>query len=78
MDILISIAPYILAVGVVFLFALARRRRPNAKFPPGPVGLPLVGHLFYFKKDTIDRLRDFHEEFGKTFYLKMGSQDVVM
>ena len=54
--------------------------RPPRKgiLPPGPVGLPFVGHLFHFGKDTFDKLTAYHEEFGKTFYLKMGIHDVIM
>ena len=76
MDFLTSNVPYFVAVAVVLFFLFGRRRR--AVWPPGPVGLPFVGHLFHFGKDTIDKLSKLHSEFGKTFYLKMGTQDVIV
>ena len=66
------------AVVAIGILAVIFGRRRRAVWPPGPVGLPFVGHLFYFGKDTLDKLRDFHDKYGKTFYLKMGAQDVVM
>ena len=66
------------AVVIVFIFSVSFGRRRKANWPPGPVGWPFVGHLFHFGRDALDKLRGFHDKYGKTFYLKMGAQDVVM
>ena len=68
----------VLAVVIVFILSVSFGRRRKAIWPPGPVGWPFIGHLFYFGKDTLDKLRNFHDKFGKTLYFKMGSQDVIM
>ena len=78
MDLFLNInSAYILAAFVTLFFVYSRQRK-KAVWPPGPVGLPFVGHLFHFSKDTLDKLNEFHDKYGKTIYLKMGIQDVIM
>lgn len=67
---------YTLAALIVLAVIFGRRKK--GLFPPGPVGLPYFGHLFYFKINTLDQLRDLHKEYGKTIHLKMAGTDVIM
>ena len=62
----------------IVLLAVVLGGRRKRIWPAGPVGLPLVGHLFHFGADTLDKLEAFHDKYGKSFYLKMGYTDVIM
>ena len=78
MDFLTENSVYILATLVVVLFTYLQKSSSNVIWPPGPIGWPIIGHLLTFGRDTLDKLNEFHDKYGKTIYFKMGSQDVIM
>lgn len=66
----------ICVVILLLLFILTSFRK--GKFPPGPMGLPLIGHLGRFGRNTYDVLHQYHKKYGKNIYLRMGLQDIIM
>src|SRR3954465_3325991 len=44
-------------------------------FPPGPKGLPFVGHLLNFRRDPIGFLQKATRDYGDIVYFRIGSQD---
>jgi cytochrome P450 len=47
-------------------------------FPPGPKGLPFVGHLFAFRRDPIGLLQRLARDYGDLVYFRVGPQDVFL
>jgi cytochrome P450 len=47
-------------------------------FPPGPKGLPVVGHLFAFRRDPIGLLQRLARDYGDLVYFRVGPQDVFL
>ncbi|XP_076336270.1 cytochrome P450 2J6-like [Tachypleus tridentatus] len=61
----------------VFFFLCWLLGRPR-NYPPGPVGLPIVGYLtFLSKKPHLDFI-ELSKKYGNVFSLRLGSQNVVI
>lgn len=48
------------------------------RYPPGPKGAPLIGHLFEFRRDQIAFLMRMAREYGDIVHFKLGSQDIYL
>lgn len=46
--------------------------------PPGPKGMPFVGHLFAFRRDPLRFLRQAAREYGDLVYFRIGPQDAFL
>ena len=44
-------------------------------FPPGPKGLPFIGHVLNFRRDPIGFLQKAARDYGDIVYFRIGSQD---
>jgi len=48
-------------------------RKPHPKFPPGPVGLPILGYVPIFQaKNIIEGLDTLHDKYGDVISLNLG------
>ncbi|XP_053201353.1 cytochrome P450 2C9-like [Panonychus citri] len=48
------------------------------RFPPGPLGFPIVGYLPFIKKDTHKQFTELAQKYGPVFSLRIGSFNVVV
>ena len=64
----LEFAKVVYAVLVVIVLTAIFTRRKKAVWPP----LPLVSHLFYFRKNNLEQLRHLHDMYGqfRTIYPK--------
>lgn len=67
---------YGLVLLVIALVYFNSRRK--GKFPPGPPSLPLIGHVGRFEGNSFSKMHELHKKYGKTIYLRMGMEDVVV
>lgn len=49
-----------------------------APLPPGPASLPLLGHVFDFRKDSLAFLKKTAQAYGDISHFKMGTFSVVL
>jgi hypothetical protein len=45
--------------------------------PPGPWGVPLLGYTPFMPTDNGPKILQLFQKYGKIFYLRLGTQDVV-
>ncbi|XP_078165938.1 cytochrome P450 81Q32-like [Carex rostrata] len=50
----------------------------NKKVPPSPPALPVIGHLYLFKKPLHQTLGSISEKYGPAMFLKFGSRPVLV
>lgn len=55
-----------------------RNRQYDSKYPPGPWGLPLVGHIPFLGKNPMPKLEEYRKQYGDVFSLRLGSYRVVV
>ncbi|GFW41454.1 cytochrome P450 18a1 [Trichonephila clavipes] len=53
-------------------------RRFRLKFPPGPIGLPVVGYLPFLSKDVHLKFIELAKKYGDVFSIRLGSVPVVV
>lgn len=61
---------------LTLLVFLARRR--HRRFPPGPIGLPLVGNIPFVIQNPPKKLRDLSRKYGNVMSVQLGMNDVVV
>ena len=52
--------------------------RKEYVYPPGPKGMPVLGHLLAFRKDPISFLMSAKEKYGDIVRFKIGGQDLFL
>ncbi|GFQ73967.1 cytochrome P450 2J2 [Trichonephila clavata] len=73
---------YQILVGICTFFVayvilnLIKRLRSN--FPPGPIGLPIVGYLPFLSQNTHLDFIELGKKYGDIFSVRLGSQKVVI
>ncbi|XP_055940829.1 cytochrome P450 2J2-like [Argiope bruennichi] len=72
-EISLGIFGFLLAFVIVKLI-----KRLNRKYPPGPMGLPIVGYYPFMSEDMFPDLTELGEKYGDVFSLKLGSQNIVV
>ncbi|NWR40743.1 CP2J2 protein, partial [Tachuris rubrigastra] len=72
--------PTLLIFLIVFLFVADYMKNRNPKnFPPTPIRLPFVGHLYLMDfKDPISSVKKLTKKYGDIFGMSMGSMKVVI
>ncbi len=69
-----------LVVAGVLVFAYwvyaSTKRPPN--FPSGPINLPVIGALPFFKKNMYETMKYFRENYGRVFSFKLGSSTILV
>ncbi|KAK9946434.1 hypothetical protein M0R45_011900 [Rubus argutus] len=64
---------------VVFLFLKSYLQRIIKRYPPSPaLSLPIVGHLYLFKKPLHRTLAKLSSKYGPVVYIKFGSRPVIL
>lgn len=53
-------------------------RKQLLNYPPGPISLPFIGNLDFFKSKSYIRIANLKEIYGDIFSLKAGKWDVVV
>ncbi len=53
-------------------------RQAHRRQPPGPWGLPILGHLPFLGKNSPETLHAMSEKYGSVFAIRMGSRPTVM
>ncbi|XP_004290944.1 PREDICTED: cytochrome P450 81D11-like [Fragaria vesca subsp. vesca] len=71
---------YYLWLFIVFLFLIKKYlQKTNKRLPPSPsFSLPIIGHLYLFKKPLHRTLAKLSEKYGPILYLKLGSRPVLV
>ncbi|KAF9731755.1 cytochrome P450 oxidoreductase [Paraphaeosphaeria minitans] len=73
-------APVLLFLTVYFyLVPNSIKDSRRRKLPPGPLGLPLIGHLLDFAdSETVrEKVTAWHKQYGAIFYTKLGGTDYI-
>uniref|UniRef100_A0A0E0LDI4 Cytochrome P450 n=1 Tax=Oryza punctata TaxID=4537 RepID=A0A0E0LDI4_ORYPU len=63
--------------GLIFLYALRRRRSSGLRLPPSPFGLPILGHLHLLAPLPHQALHRLAARHGPLLYLRLGSVPCV-
>ncbi|KFM67323.1 Cytochrome P450 2J2, partial [Stegodyphus mimosarum] len=71
-----SVIIYILFPLILYRIITYIIKRRN--FPPGPIGLPVVGYLPFLTKNAHLKLTDLGKKYGEVFSLQLGSKPVVV
>ncbi|CAI9115894.1 OLC1v1016907C1 [Oldenlandia corymbosa var. corymbosa] len=64
------------SIVVIKLISLLFRKPKNA--PPGPKGLPIIGHLHLMKKPMHITIHQMAKQYGEIFSLRLGQKPVVV
>ncbi|CAL1272927.1 unnamed protein product [Larinioides sclopetarius] len=62
---------------LAYIIAMAIKKA-RSNFPPGPMGLPIVGYLPFLTEDLHLDFMKLGKKYGDIFSLKLGSQDIVV
>ncbi|KAJ4826853.1 hypothetical protein Tsubulata_038107 [Turnera subulata] len=68
----LSLLCLLLAIGLKLL------RQPKKNLPPGPPGLPIIGHLHLLKNPIHRRFHKLSQKYGPVMSLRFGSRFVVV
>ena len=67
----------VLASAFLLLASFLRWRKPN-NFPPGPLGLPVVGYTPFLGKNAGESIRKMKEKYGPVMSIQMGTEHWVV
>ncbi|KAG1675950.1 Cytochrome P450 2C29 [Nymphon striatum] len=66
--------PATLCMAIVFISLILFYKSDKYKYPPGPVGLPILGSLPWLAlKDQTEYIVELHKKYGSIFMIKIGS-----
>lgn len=65
-------------IGVVILVLWWLNTKPVNRFPPGPIGLPVVGYLFFLGRYPFKTFIKLGKKYGNVFSVPLGSSRVVV
>lgn len=64
---------------ILMVYFISRRaRREKHPYPPGPWGLPVLGHLPFLGRDPSETLCRYRRRYGDVFSIRMGSYPTVV
>ncbi|XP_055941707.1 uncharacterized protein LOC129971757 [Argiope bruennichi] len=72
-EILIGFFFFFLAYVIILLI-----KNKKSNYPPGPIGLPLIGYLPFLSEDVHLKLIELGKKYGDVFSIRLGSQNVVV
>ncbi|KAL4227403.1 Protein prrc1 [Mactra antiquata] len=67
-----------LVTALLFLYILKTTTQKNRRYPPGPFGLPLVGHLPFLGNYPPSTLMRWRQQYGNIFSIKLGGWKTVV
>ena len=69
---------FVNAFWISFVLIGRLRERMRKPLPPGPWGLPVIGHLPLFSDNPPAKFKEWRERYGDVFRIRMGSWDTVV
>ncbi|XP_024165920.1 cytochrome P450 81Q32-like [Rosa chinensis] len=64
---------------IIFLFLKGYLQKNKKRLPPSPaLSLPIIGHLYLFKKPLHRTLAKLSDKYGPIVYIKFGSRPVIL
>ncbi|KAM5565793.1 cytochrome P450 81Q32-like [Rosa sericea] len=70
---------YYILLFAIFLFLKNYLQKTNRQLPPSPgLSLPIIGHLYLFKKPIHKTLAKLSDKYGPIVYIKFGSRPVIL
>ncbi|GBN80076.1 Cytochrome P450 18a1, partial [Araneus ventricosus] len=72
-EISFGIFAFLLAFVIVKLI-----KKLTSKYPPGPMGLPILGYYPFLSEDMFPDLIRLGKKYGDVFSLRLGSQNIVV
>ena len=57
---------------LLFVYDWHEKTKIPSKFPTGPLGLPLLGYVPFFKNVFLDVIEDLHVKYGGVFSVNLG------
>ncbi|XP_023243956.1 cytochrome P450 2J6-like [Centruroides sculpturatus] len=67
-----------LLIAVILIYLIRWLLRKNKNYPPGPIGLPIVGYLPFLSKDAHEKLCKLQKIYGGIFGFYLGSKYTVV
>ncbi|KAF8786753.1 Cytochrome P450 2J2 like protein [Argiope bruennichi] len=72
-EILLGTSVFFLAYAIAMFI-----KKLRSNFPPGPVGLPIVGYSPFLSEDLYLDFVELGKKYGDVFSVRLGSQDIVV
>ncbi|GBN12796.1 Cytochrome P450 2J2 [Araneus ventricosus] len=72
-ELLVGICAFFLAYAIALFI-----RKIRSNFPPGPIGLPIVGYLPFLSEDLHLDFSELGKKYGDVFSVRLGSQNIVV
>ncbi|KAL6216659.1 hypothetical protein ACLB2K_009880 [Fragaria x ananassa] len=64
---------------IIFLFLKSYLQGTNKRYPPSPgLCLPIIGHLYLFRKPLYRTLAKFSDKYGPIVYMRFGFRPVIL
>ncbi|KAK3106565.1 hypothetical protein FSP39_022647 [Pinctada imbricata] len=77
-DISENLSSLVICTTFLFVVYLVKMYMENKNLPPGPWGIPLLGHMTLLGKNPLTTFDDYRRQYGDIYRLRFGSWPVVV